>query len=139
MNKGTVDEVQIDDRPGDFGRTDDRLVGQDSRYGYLMGLGGEGNSEEPVYGDKLYKYDLRTGQCEEHFLGDNVRGAEPVFAAGGPGEDEGWIINLVHDETTQKSRMVIIDAQNFSADPVAIIHIPERVPYGAHGNWFPDG
>ena len=138
LNTGAVTEQQIDDRPGDFGRTDDRLVGQDSRYGYLMGLGGEGVSEEPVYGDKLYKYDLKTGQCEEHFLGDNVRGAEPVFVAGGPGEDEGWIINLVHNETKQKSRMLIIDAQDFSAPPIATIHLPERVPYGAHGNWFPD-
>jgi carotenoid cleavage dioxygenase-like enzyme len=136
LNKGTVSEIKIDDRAGDFGRTDDRLVGQDSRYGYLMSLGGEGNSEEPVYGDKLYKYDLHSGDCQEHFLGNNVRGAEPVFAPGGPGEDEGWILNLIHDETTKKSRMVIIDAQNFSAPPIATIHLPERVPYGAHGNWF---
>ncbi|XOV82745.1 MAG: carotenoid oxygenase family protein [bacterium] len=138
LHTGVVTEAEIDNRPGDFGRTDDRLVGQDSRYGYLMALGGEGNSEEPVYGDKLYKYDLPAGTCEEHHLGNDVRGSEPVFAPGGPGEDEGWILNLNHDERTGKSRMLIIDAQNFSAPPVAIIHLPERVPYGAHGNWISD-
>jgi carotenoid cleavage dioxygenase-like enzyme len=136
LNSGTVSDVQIDGRPGDFGRTDDRLVGLDSQYGYLMSLGGEGNSEEPIYGDKLYKYDLHSGQCQEHFLGNNVRGSEPVFAPGGTGEDEGWILNLNHDETTGKSRMIIIDAQNFSAPPIATIHLPKRIPYGAHGNWF---
>ena len=87
LNSGTVSDVQIDGRPGDFGRTDDRLVGLDSQYGYMMSLGGEGNSEEPIYGDKLYKYDLHSGQCQEHFLGNNVRGSEPVFAPGGTGED----------------------------------------------------
>ena len=111
-------------------------MGLDSQYGYLMSLGGEGNSEEPIYGDKLYKYDLHSGQCQEHFLGNNVRGSEPVFAPGGTGEDEGWILNLNHDETTGKSRMIIIDAQNFSAPPIATIHLPKRIPYGAHGNWF---
>ncbi|MEZ5250154.1 MAG: carotenoid oxygenase family protein [Ilumatobacteraceae bacterium] len=74
----------MDDRPGDFGRVDDRLVGLDARYGYLMAMAGEGVVEEPVYGSSLLKYDLRSGQCWEHRLGDGVRGAEPVFAPGCP-------------------------------------------------------
>ena len=78
--KGTVDEQQIDARAGDFGRVDDRLVGKKARYAYLMALDGEGNSEEPVYGSRLLKYDLFTGTCVEHNLGDGVRGGEPVFA-----------------------------------------------------------
>ncbi len=140
LAKGTVSEEQIDDRPGDFGRVDDRLIGLDARYGYLMALGGEGNSEEPVYGDALWKYDLRTGTCWEHHLGDGVRGAEPVFAPASvdAGEDEGWIISLAHDNNSGESRLLIIDAQNFSAAPVATIHLPRRVPYGAHGSWVPD-
>ncbi len=137
---GTVREEQIDDRPGDFGRVDDRLVGLDARYGYLMALAGEGNAEEPVYGSALWKYDLRSGQCWEHQLGDGVRGAEPVFAPASPdaGEDEGWVISLAHDTNSDESRLLIIDAQDFSAAPVATIHLPRRVPYGAHGSWVPD-
>ena len=74
---GQVSE-KVDDRPGDFGRVNDNLVGKPSQFGYLMALEGEGNSEEPVYGPKLYQYDLYNGQCKEHFLGDGTRGAEPV-------------------------------------------------------------
>ena len=135
---GTVAEQPIDDRPGDFGRIDDRKIGLDARYGYLMALGGEGNSEEPVYGSSLWKYDLRDGTCTEHHLGDGVRGAEPVFAPAHPdaGEDEGWVISLSHDTRSNESRLVIIDAQNFASEPVATIHIPRRVPYGAHGSWL---
>jgi carotenoid cleavage dioxygenase len=137
---GTVTEEQVDDRPGDFGRVDDRLVGLDARYGYLMAMGGEGNSEEPVYGSALWKYDLGSGECWEHQLGEGVRGAEPVFAPASPdaGEDEGWVISLAHDTTSDESRLLILDAQNFSAAPVATIHLPRRVPYGAHGSWVPD-
>jgi carotenoid cleavage dioxygenase-like enzyme len=142
---GTVREEQVDDRPGDFGRVNDRLVGLDARFGYLMALGGEGNAEEPVYGSAMWKYDLRSGQCWEHQLGEGVRGAEPVFASATPGaavsadnEDAGWVLTLSHDTATDESCLLIIDAQNFSAPPVAKIHLPRRVPYGAHGSWIPD-
>jgi len=137
---GTVTETQIDDRPGDFGRVDDRMIGLDARYGYLMAMGGEGNAEEPVYGSALWKYDLTSGACSEHQLGEGVRGAEPVFAPASPdaGEDEGWVISLTHDTASDQSRLIIVDAQDFAARPVATVHLPRRVPYGAHGSWVPD-
>jgi carotenoid cleavage dioxygenase-like enzyme len=137
---GTVSEQMIDDRPGDFGRVDDRMVGLDAQYGYLMAMAGEGTSEEPVYGSALWKYDLHSGACWEHQLGSGVRGAEPVFAPAhsGSGEDEGWVISLSHDTNSGESRLLIIDAQNFSAAPVAVVHLPRRIPYGAHGSWVPD-
>lgn len=140
LTAGTVTEEQIDDRPGDFGRVDDRMVGLDARYGYLMAMAGEGNAEEPVYGSALWKYDLKSGQCWEHHLGDGVRGAEPVFAPASPdaGEDEGWIVTLTHDTASDESRLIVVDAQDFTAPPVATVHLPQRVPYGAHGTWVAD-
>lgn len=136
---GTVTEEQVDDRPGDFGRVDDRRVGLDAQFGYLMAMAGEGDSEEPVYGSALWKYDLRSGACWEHQLGDGVRGSEPVFAAAGPdaGEDEGWVITIVHDTAGDRSKLIVVDAQDFSSPPVATVHLPRRVPYGAHGSWVP--
>lgn len=140
LNHGSVTEQPIDDRPADFGRVNDTLVGKESRYGYLMALDGEGNSEEPVYGPKLYQYDLANGNCAEHYLGEGSRGAEPVFvpATNASSEDEGWVLSLVHSESSGKSRLIIVDAQNFAAPPVATIELPFRVPYGAHGNWVAD-
>jgi carotenoid cleavage dioxygenase-like enzyme len=138
---GTVTEEEVDGRPGDFGRVDDRLVGLPARYGYLMAMAGEGNPEEPVYGSALLKYDLTTGACIEHQLGDGVRGGEPVFAPRSPdaAEDDGWVMAIAHDTGTGGSKLVIIDAQDFAAPPVAVVHLPQRVPYGAHGNWVPTG
>ena len=139
--KGTVREELIDGRAGDFGRVDDRLVGLKARYAYLMALDGEGNSEEPIYGSRLLKYDLGTGQCWEHQLGAGVRGGEPVFAPASPtaAEDEGWVMAIAHDTTTNSSKLVIVDARDFTAPPVAQVHLPQRVPYGAHGSWVPEG
>ncbi len=44
----------------------------------------------------------------------------------------------VYDPARNSSDLVIIDAADFSGDPVARIRLPRRVPYGFHGNWIPN-
>jgi agmatinase len=34
--------------------------------------------------------------------------------------------------------LLILDAHDFGADPVATVKLPRRVPAGFHGNWIPD-
>ena len=94
--------------------------------------------EDLTFGENLFKYHLESGKRIDHHLGNNVAGGEPVFAPkpGADKEDEGWILSLVHERETRKSKLVIIDAENFDKDPVAEIFIPQRVPYGAHGSWI---
>jgi carotenoid cleavage dioxygenase len=54
------------------------------------------------------------------------------------GEDEGWILTFVYDESSDSSELVIIDASEFEKAPVARIVMPRRVPFGFHGSWLPD-
>jgi carotenoid cleavage dioxygenase len=60
-----------------------------------------------------------------------------VFAARSDdsAEDAGWLVTFVYDENEQQSELVIVDAQNITAEPVARVIIPQRVPYGFHGTW----
>ena len=68
-----------------------------------------------------------------------------VPRAGGVSEDDGWILSYVFDESqleedgecrsNAKSELWIINATNMT-DVVARVHLPQRVPYGLHGNWF---
>ena len=134
---GQVTEEQLDDRPGDFGRINDGYTGLEARYGYLMEMDGEGSAEAPTYGKALLKYDLETGVCKSHELGSSVRGGEPTFVQKGTEEDDGYVMTFVHDEETNQSSFVILDSKNFDEEPLATIRLPERVPYGAHGNWVP--
>ncbi len=134
---GRVTETQLDDRPADFPRTDDRRTGLPSRYGYLTQLKPEPGLGAPL-GSDLYKYDLFTGGVEVHAAGPHTRLGEAVF---GPrcedaGEDDGWVLLYSHDEAEGVSELRIIDAQDFTADPVARVVLPQRVPYGAHGSWL---
>jgi carotenoid cleavage dioxygenase len=45
---------------------------------------------------------------------------------------------LRHDTTTDTSDLAVFDAQGLDADPIAVVHLPVRVPNGFHGNWIPD-
>ncbi|MEM7139747.1 MAG: carotenoid oxygenase family protein, partial [Actinomycetota bacterium] len=133
---GTVTEEHLDDRKSDFARVDDRRVGLPTRFGYTMQLGQ--TPDNPSMGNEVYKYDLTTGQPEIHAMG-KVTGGEPVFIPkpGSEVEDEGWVVLFTYDPTDDRSHLRIIDAQDFTGEPVAKIYTPQRVPYGAHGNWMP--
>ncbi|MDG2026884.1 MAG: carotenoid oxygenase family protein [Acidimicrobiales bacterium] len=138
LTAGTVKEEHLDDHKSDFPRVNDRLVGLPTRFGYTQQLGH--TPDNPSMGQEIYKYDLETGIPEIHQLG-NVNGGEPVFVPRGEdgAEDDGWIVLFGHDVETDTSEFRIIDAQDFSGPPVARVFSPQRVPYGAHGNWMPRG
>ncbi|XP_057978629.1 carotenoid 9,10(9',10')-cleavage dioxygenase 1 [Malania oleifera] len=69
-------------------------------------------------------------------LGASKFGSEAIFVPCEPGitseEDDGYLIFFVHDENTGKSYVNVIDAKTMSADPIAIVELPHRVPYGFH-------
>lgn len=124
---GTVHEEQCDDRPGEFPRVDDRLTGLDAAYGHM------------TCSSSLVRYELGSGAATAHDFGPRRTPGEAAFApagdtAGGPG----WLMTYVYDAGTDRSDLVILDASDLAADPVATIHLPARVPYGFHGNWLAD-
>jgi carotenoid cleavage dioxygenase len=47
-------------------------------------------------------------------------------------------MSYVYDATTDSSEFVILDARDLSVPPVARVILPQRVPFGFHGNWIGD-
>jgi carotenoid cleavage dioxygenase-like enzyme len=131
---GRAREQQLDDRGVEFPRHDERLVGRPHRYGYTATFG-DGVTHGPAH-----KWDLATGRIETHHYGRGRVTLEPVFVprAADAAEDDGWVLSYVHDATTDRSDVVVLHAQDFTGAPVATIHLPDRVPFGFHGNWVPD-
>ena len=56
---------------------------------------------------------------------------------GATAEDDGWVMALRLDTETQTSDLALFDATAITADPIAVVHLPARVPNGFHGNWIP--
>lgn len=125
LARGTVRDRQLDDNGVEFPRIDDRLAGLPARYSVAVGENG------------WLRYDLSTGTSVRHDLGVGGAG-EAVFVPGaGPAdENNGWYLGYVYDPERDGSDLVIVDASDFGGDPVARIHLPQRVPYGFHGNWI---
>jgi carotenoid cleavage dioxygenase len=130
LQTGAVTERQLDDRAVEFPRIDDRLATLPARYTVSVGDG------------RLVRYDLTTGDAVEHVFGTAQspgRPGEAVFVpstSGQADESSGWYIGYVYDPVRDGSDLVIIDASDFAGQPVARIKLPQRVPYGFHGNWI---
>ena len=67
--------------------------------------------------------------------------SEAVFVPAGPdaAEDDGWVLSLVYDADRDTSDLLVLNAADFTGEPQAVVHLPQRVPFGFHGNWVPDG
>jgi carotenoid cleavage dioxygenase-like enzyme len=136
---GTVREEPLDDRPAEFARVADDVIGLTNRYGYMTATR-PGNGDA-LFSTELFKYDLSTGSKDVHHFGAGRRPGEGVFApdmsAGRErAEDDGWVMTYVHDAPNDTSELVIIDAKDFAAAPVARVKIGRRIPFGFHGSWL---
>ena len=134
-SSGKVHQQQLDDLVVEFPRFDDRLAGRPYSYVYASNLSIGAKSDEHADG-AVVRYDLATGTRESWNPGGASRAGEFVFVPrdGSASEDDGWLIGLIHDETT--SRLAILAADDVSSGPVGTVEIPARIPLGFHGNWM---
>jgi carotenoid cleavage dioxygenase len=134
---GRVGEEPLDELPIEFPRIDERRGGLRHRYGYAVANA----IDPPEAHEYLVKYDLQTGAKSSHDFGAGRTPSEGVFVPAGAraGEDEGYVMQFVYDAGRNGSDFAILDASNLSKPPVAVVRLPQRVPYGFHGNWIADG
>ncbi|CAN5568673.1 carotenoid oxygenase family protein [soil metagenome] len=135
LSTGQLTETQLAEQCVEFPRLNDSFIGQNYRFGYTAQF-----TADLKFGS-AYKHDLISGETIEHSFGEGRATMEPVFVAkaNAKSEDEGWLLSYVYDQNTDRTDVVILDAQDFSGAPVATIHLPVRVPFGFHGNWVADG
>jgi len=131
----TVSIDVVDERANEFPRHRGSLGTQPYRYGYTTSP-----SAEDGVGWPTVKHDLRTGERTAHDHGPGRCAGEPVFVAreGGTAEDDGWLLTFVHDTGAASTDFVVLDAADLARGPVARVPLPQRVPFGFHGNWVSD-
>lgn len=134
LQTGKLSETQLAEQSVEFPRLNDSRVGLNYRFGYTAQFTGD------LKFGSAYKHDLISGETLTHEFGLGRATMEPVFVAkaNAIAEDEGWLLSYVYDQNTNRTDVVILDAQDFEAAPVATIHLPVRVPFGFHGNWVAD-
>ncbi|NRQ40203.1 carotenoid oxygenase [Nonomuraea sp. NN258] len=151
---GRVTQSRLDDRPQEFPRINERLVGRPHRFGYtaaaadlidVVSPGDTGLDDLPdeAFDNTLIKHDLARGTHETKAFGRGHYVGEPVFVAAGDGnsaaaEDDGYVMTYVNNPDRGAADLVILSAQDFTGEPVATVHLPARVPLGFHGSWIAD-
>jgi carotenoid cleavage dioxygenase len=137
-NGGGIKSTPLDDLDGEFPRVDERLVGRKHRFGYMAITGPEGNATAQPVWTAIKKYDLERGTSETRTFGAENGAGEPLFVPrhAQAAEDDGYVLALVYDHARNGSDFYVLDARNIGGEPLATIRIPNRVPYGFHGNWI---
>jgi carotenoid cleavage dioxygenase len=95
--------------------------------------------QRPGRSGRITVVDLDNGDTRSHLFAADQEPGEAVFAPadnqpGGPG----WLLAYVYVPLTERTELVVLDADNPQDDPVAVIHLPTRVPHGFHGTWLAD-
>jgi carotenoid cleavage dioxygenase len=121
-----VTSRQLSATGGEFPRIDDRFAGRRTRHGYFTAF------------DALCHYDAETGQEHRFTLPAGDTASEPVFVPRGAAEGDGWLLAVIFRAQSCLSDLAIFDAADIAAGPVALAHLPCRVPAGFHGNWLGD-
>ncbi len=141
LAQGSVEEEQLDQLPTEFPRIDERFAGLPYHYswGPCMVASGAGGSTALGF-NAIVRYDVVSGEKQVHEPRPGTVVGEPVFAprTKDAPEGDGWVFFLAYRDDEKRSDLIILDAQDIEADPVAVIQLPVRVPSGFHGNWVPD-
>ncbi|WP_207401026.1 carotenoid oxygenase family protein [Actinomadura roseirufa] len=134
---GRAAETPLDDRAVEFPTLDDDRTGLPSRYLYTV------TGTEPLSRDAcaVVKYDTATGAVTAYDLDPDTMVGEAVFVpatAGDRAEDDGWLLTIATRRDGGASRLLVLDAANLPAGPVAHVDLPRGVPSGFHGSWIPE-
>jgi carotenoid cleavage dioxygenase len=148
--RGAINEQVISDHSVEFPRIDPMLSGRRHRYGWFAGVGANGlvitddvqrsRTDDGFETGPLVKIDTVIGTSQTHHYGWGRVTMEPAFVSrpDAEGEDDGWILSVVHDANTDRAELVVLDAADITAAPIARVHLPHRIPFGFHGNWIDD-
>lgn len=137
---GTTTRTVIHDHPQEFPRYDERLTTRPYRYIYSVALPDRISSEMEIADTRLFRHDLAEGTTAVRDFGPGHHPGEFVFVprSDDGAEDDGWLIGLVVNMDDETTALHILNADDFSGPPQAVVRLPHRVPPGFHGNWVAD-
>eukprot|EP00252_Welwitschia_mirabilis_P018991 TRINITY_DN4279_c0_g1_i1.p1 TRINITY_DN4279_c0_g1~~TRINITY_DN4279_c0_g1_i1.p1 ORF type:complete len:557 (+),score=58.52 TRINITY_DN4279_c0_g1_i1:179-1849(+) len=143
LKTGEASQRKLSESTVDFPRINEMYTGRKQRFVYgtvfenitqIVGVVKFDLKAEPEAGKT--KIEVGGNVVGVFCFGPGRFGSEAIFvprkSTTDIDEDDGYLICFVHDENTGKSEVDVIDAKTMSPEPVAVVHLPSRVPYGFH-------
>ena len=124
----------IDERTVDFPYIHPNLIGQQHRWIYI-GAVHEPEGNAPL--QAVLKIDPESGEQQMWSAAPRGFVGEPVFVPrkDATSEDDGWVLVVVYNASSDRSDVVILDAKNLNSEPLARLHLKHHLPYGLHGSF----
>jgi all-trans-8'-apo-beta-carotenal 15,15'-oxygenase len=133
----TISEEVLGDGSYEWPRVNEWHRCQDYRFGYMVKT-----RPGDFFWTIVCRVDTRTGRTDQYDFGPGCYLTEPVFAPlpgrsydAGDQEEPGFLLTEAYDSATRISFLAILQADNLSAGPVAIVHLQHHVPFSYHGWW----
>lgn len=142
LNTKSVSQQPLDDRVVDFPTLNQQQISQPYQFGYMphIDLALIAQKGIPNYFPELIQYDVVQQTSRVHRFQPGCYGGEAIVVPTNPESVEStahhYVITWIFDQNTHTSDLLILDASNFTAAPIARIHLPIRVPMGLHGSWI---
>lgn len=132
-NDDGFDKAPLMPVPCEMPRTDDRYQGRPYKHGYMIVYRSADGSSSTG------RLDFETGKLDVYSPGpgDTVQECQFVPRTPDAAEGDGWLLVPVARVSKNRSDLVILDAQDLAAGPVATIRLPVRVRSTFHGTWVP--
>ena len=141
----TYRSEQLIESPGDMPRVDPRALMERNRHAWVGGMHPDVPKCEvgpmgPPFNSLIHRDDA-TGEQTFWSPGEHAAPEEPVFVpkSADAGEGEGYLLALVGRRDENRHDLVVLDALDIAAGPIATVKIPFRLRYGFHGTWVPAG
>ena len=133
---GSVTDHPFTDHLVEFPVINPNYQGVYNQYGFAIGP----PDAESEYFSALIKYDFEQGTQSVTPLSVSYQLGEMKFIpmANATAEDHGWLVGYGFDPMLRRSALIILDAADTTGVPVAQVIIPTRIPFGFHGDWFPN-
>ncbi|MCO5319283.1 MAG: carotenoid oxygenase family protein [Microthrixaceae bacterium] len=136
---GEMSTEVLSEEMTEFPRVDDRLVGAEHRWFHVASKDPDHPTSAAGEWNRLLRFDTATGAVQDRRGGKRCFG-EAVFvprAGADAASGEGYLLTYTYDTETLRTELVLLDATDIAAEPVATLAMPQRVPFGLHGNWLP--
>jgi all-trans-8'-apo-beta-carotenal 15,15'-oxygenase len=118
----------------EFPKVDPRKVGRPYRYSYIAS-----NPADSTQGlqQRLTRVDMESGATVSRDFAPDGYPGEPLFVprSADSAEDDGILITVVYDATSERSAIVGLDAANLAGKPLFTARLPHHVPYSLHGTF----
>ncbi|MCO4878964.1 carotenoid oxygenase family protein [Paraburkholderia caribensis] len=127
--------------PGELPRIDDRHAFEATGAVFYGALDIERSQlvagPQGLGANTLARLDARTGALQTLYLDNHTTFQEPQFVPAGDATDEGYLLVVVDHHDAGNGSVLVLDAAQIDAPPIARIRLPMRLRDAFHGTWVP--